>query len=103
MSHSATREGGKIEMHGTRPKKEINKIVPGQKTLYQANQALINSINASMTIIISATNILAFHKVFNDDSLTNTHPLVHLFLLLTKTIVGIITTTLTIRGRPYIT
>ena len=58
-----------------------------------------------MAIIISATNILevAFQKVFNDDSLTNTHPLVHLFILLTKTIVIIITTILTMRSRPYIT
>ena len=58
-----------------------------------------------MAIIISATNILevAFQKVFNDDSLANTHPLVHLFLLLTKTIVIIINTILTMRSRPYIT
>ena len=102
------------------PKKERKKIVPGQfsilflqntevRNLYQQHKCLkhmtiqIGKRNDSMAIIISATNILAFPKVFDDDSLTNAHPLVHLFLLLTKTIVIIITTILTMRSRPYIT
>ena len=108
-------------------KKKRNKIVPGKKksgqfpilfilnmevrNLYQQHKCMkrmtiqVGKRNVSMTIIISATNILedAFQKVFNDDSLTNTHPLVHLFILLTKTIVIIITTILTMRSRPYIT